>query len=34
MRGYKVGDVCSCVSFTWKCVNASIGNVEHWMCEE
>ena len=31
---YKVGDLCPCVSFTCKCVNANIGNVEHWMCGE
>ena len=31
---YKVGDLCPCVSLTCKCVNASIGNVEHWMCGE
>ena len=31
---YKVGDLCPCVSLTCKCVNATIGNVEHWMCGE
>ena len=34
VRDCKVGDLCHCVSLTCKCVNASIGNVEHWMCEE
>ena len=34
VRDYKVGDLCPCVSLTCKCVNASIGNVEHWMCGE
>ena len=29
-----MGDLCPCVSLTCKCVNASIGNVEHWMCGE
>ena len=29
-----VGDLCPCVSLTCKCVNASIGSVEHWMCGE
>ena len=32
VRDYKVGDLCPCVSLTCKCVIASIGNVEHWMC--
>ena len=32
LRDYKVSDLCPCVSLTCKCVNASIGNVEHWMC--
>ena len=31
VRDYKVGDLCPCAC---KCVNASIGNVEHWMCGE
>ena len=34
VRDYKVGALCPCVSFTCKCVNASIGNMEHWMCGE
>ena len=34
VRDYKVGDLCPYVSLTCKCVNASIGNVEHWMCGE
>ena len=34
VRDYKVGDLCPCVSLTCKCVNDSIGNVEHWMCRE
>ena len=29
-----MGDLCPCVSLTCKCVNASIGIVEHWMCGE
>ena len=29
-----MSDLCPCVSLTCKCVNASIGNVEHWMCGE
>ena len=29
-----MGDLCPCVFLTCKCVNASIGNVEHWMCGE
>ena len=29
-----MGDLCPCVSLTCKCVNGSIGNVEHWMCGE
>ena len=29
-----MGGLCPCVSLTCKCVNASIGNVEHWMCGE
>ena len=29
-----MGDLCPCVSLTCKSVNASIGNVEHWMCGE
>ena len=34
VRDYKVSDLCPCVSLTCKCVHASIGNVEHWVCGE
>ena len=29
-----MGALCPCVSLTCKCVNASVGNVHHWMCGE
>ena len=31
LRDYNVSDLCPCVSLTCKCVNASIGSVEHCM---
>ena len=31
LKDYKVSDLCTCVSLTCKCVNASTESVEHWI---